>query len=83
MELYGCKEDGYPSPCILEDNHHLKDEYFQDDLIGSCFKDPPLTVDHLSKDKLCEMLEPFNLLLNNHMERRRDQDGRFGYVIIE
>lgn len=78
-----CDENDYPSPCPLEDNCHLKDEYFQDELTGVCSRDPPLITDHLLKDELYEMIEPFNLIFDSHIKRRSDQDGGFGYVVVE
>lgn len=70
VELSIYDEDNYTSICPFKDTNHLKDEYIQDDLTGAYFEDQPLTIDHLSKYELCEMHEPFNLILDNHVKRR-------------
>ena len=83
VELSICDEDDYTSLFSLEDTDHLKDEYFQGEIDGASFNDPPLFVDHILKDENFEMLEPLNLILNKHVKGRNDQDGAFGYVFIE
>ena len=48
---------------------------------------PLQDTDHMKEkcfqDELCEMLEPFSLILDNLVKGRNDQDGGFGYVFIE
>ena len=77
-----CDENDFPSICPLEDTEHPKDEYFQGNIIGTFSKDPTLSTDHLSKYELCGILEPFKIILDN-IKGRSDQEGRFGYVVIE
>lgn len=83
VELLICNEDDYTSLCDLEDINHLKDEYILGEFTGTCFVDPPLTANHILKDELCEMLEPFNLIFNKNGKVGSDQDGGFGYMVIE
>ena len=72
VELYFCDEDDYPSQCVVQDTNQLKDEDIQDYLIDSLYEYPTLTIDHLSKYELCEMLEPFNVFLDNNVKMRSD-----------
>ena len=83
VKLFVCDEDDYTSFCSLEETNYLKGEDIWYDLTSVCSRHPPLTIDNLSKDEIYEIIEPFNLILNNHMKRRSDQDGGFGYVVIE
>ena len=83
LELSICDEDAHLSQCVVQEIDHLKDEDIQDELIDAFSEDFPLNYDHLSKDELYEMLRTSNLILHNHVKRRSDQDGIFGYVVIE
>lgn len=47
----------------MKDTDHFKDEDSQDEVTGACFEDPPLTIDHLSKDEMIEMIEPSTFFL--------------------
>lgn len=76
-------EDAYTSLCPLQDIDYLKEEYAQDEILGTFYEDPSLTINHLSKYELCEMREPLILILDNRVKRRSDYDGVFGYVVIE
>ena len=69
--------------CVIQETDQLKYEDVQDDLIGVYFGDLPLNIDHISKDELCITFKPFNLFLDKNGKVGSDQDGGFGYVVIE
>ena len=51
--------------------------------MDSFYEGPPLIIDHLSKDELFEIIKPFNLILDKNAKFGSDQNGGFGYFVIE
>ena len=61
-----CNEDDYRSLCPLQGSYILKEEDAQDEGVDAFCEGPQLNVDHIYKDELCEMLKPFNLVLDKN-----------------
>ena len=61
-----CNEDDYTSLCPLQGTYILKQEYVQVEGVDAFSEGPQLNVDDISKDKICEMLKPFNIVLDKN-----------------
>ena len=61
-----CNEDDYPSLCPLQETYILKQQYVQVEGVDAFSKGPQLNVDDIPKDEICEMLKPFNIVLEKN-----------------
>ena len=83
VEFPLCEEYDYPSLCVVEDTNHLVNEYSLDEIIGPFSKDLQMTSDHLLKDEPFGKLNSSDLVVDNNGNLDSDQDGIFGYSMIE
>ena len=83
MEHSICNEDDYRSLCPLQGSYILKEEDAQDEGVDAFSEGPQLNVDHIYKDELCEMLKPFNLVLDKNGNVWSYKDCGFFYIFIE
>ena len=67
----------------MKDTDLLKNEDLQDELVSTFFQDPQMASDHLLKDDVFEKIDSYNLVINKNGNDKSDQDGGFGYVVIE
>ena len=78
-----CEEDDYPSLCIIRNIDDLKNDEGKDELITMLCDESWVVGDHLSKHDIIENYISSHHLITRNRNVGSDQDGGFGYVVIE